>query len=253
MNVFQHNPIKLGFYLIMLVTSIYFINFPSALGENIGVYSTNEPPLGTTQQDWVAKWWNWSFPIGIDPETNTFVGLKENGCLIGREDSMVMLVDTSAGGVWNQNCTVSRNEGILIPIWTGECNKAEKECASYNFEQLSKAARGYDLGKIKGEVKVDSIPIAKLDVVDYKTNVIENVSEVYTKEFNATIPEVGLGHIPTEKSGIFPAAAHGWFVFLKPLAPGNHTIYYKNSVEPTSLSGAGNVNAAEYTYNLKVE
>lgn len=253
MKSFQHNDTKLGLYLIILATSIYFIKFPSALGENISVYSINESPFGTTQQDWVAKWWNWSFPIGIDPETNTFIGLKENGCLIGREDSMVMLVDTSAGGVWNQNCTISRNEGILIPIWTGECNKAERECMSYNFEQLSKAARGYDLGKIKGEVKVDNIPIAKLDVVDYKTNVIENVSEVYTKEFNATIPEVGLGHIPTEKSGIFPAAAHGWFVFLKPLEPGNHTVYYKNSVEPTSLSGAGNVNAAEYTYNLKVE
>jgi hypothetical protein len=46
------------------------------------------------------------------------------------------------------------------------------------------------------------------------TNTNENVSEVYTKEFNATIPEAG--HIPPEKSGIFPAAAHGWFVFLKP-------------------------------------
>jgi hypothetical protein len=68
------------------------------------------------------------------------------------------------------------------------------------------------------------------------------VSEVYRKEFNATIPEAG--HIPSEKSGIFPAAAHGWFVFLTSLAPGNHTVYYENSVEPTSLSGAENVNSA---------
>ena len=251
MNVFQRNPIKLELYLILFIASIYFINFHYALGDSIGVYSNNESPFGTTRQDWVARWWNWSFPIGIDPETNTFVGLKENGCLIGRVNSMVMLVDTSAGGVWSQNCTISPNEGILIPIWTGECNKAEKECASYNFEQLSKAARGFDLGKIKGEVKVDNIPIAKLDVVDYKTNAIQNVSEVYTKEFNANIPEAG--HIPTDKSGIFPAAAHGWFVFLKPLAPGNHTVYYKSSVEPTSLSGAGNVNAAEYTYYFNVK
>jgi hypothetical protein len=245
------NPSKLVFYLLIFIASIYFINFPSVLGENIGVYSKNESPFGTTQEDWVAKWWNWSFPIGIAPETNTWAGLKENGCLIHKENSTVMLVDTAAGGVWNQKCTISSNDGIMIPIWTGECNKAEKECQTYSFEQLSKAARGYDLGKIKGEVEVDNIPIAKLDVVDYTTNIIENVSEVYTKEFNATIPEAG--HIPSEKSGIFPAAAHGWFVFLKPLPPGDHTINYKNTVEPTSLSGAGNVNSGQFTYHLKVE
>ncbi len=83
------------------------------------------------------------------------------------------------------------------------------------------------------------------------SNIKFYVSEVYTKEFNATIPEAG--HIPSEKSGIFPAAAHGWFVFLKPLTPGNHTVYYQNSVEPTTLSGAENVNSAQMIYNLKVE
>ena len=35
----------------------------------------------------------------------------------------------------------------------------------------------------------------------------------------------------------FPGAAHGWFVFLKPLQPGNHTVYYQNSVKhPTATA-----------------
>jgi len=42
-------------------------------------------------------------------------------------------------------------------------------------------------------------------------------------------------------------------VFLKPLAPGDHTIYYKNSVEPTSVSGPGNINNPEFTYHINVE
>jgi hypothetical protein len=238
-------------YILLSVISIYLISLPFASGANIDVFSKNESPFGTTHEDWVAKWWNWSFPIGIDPETNDWAGLKQNGCLMHKENSMVMLVDTAAAGEWTQNCKISSSDGILIPIWTGECNKAEKECQTYSFEQLKKAARGFDLGKIKGEVKVDNSPIAKLDVVDYTTNINENVSEVYTKEFNATIPEAG--HIPSEKSGIFPAAAHGWFVFLKPLEPGDHTVYYENSVLPTTLSGAGNVNTAQITYHLKVQ
>lgn len=249
----SHHTNNLNLYILLSMTSIYLISLPFASGINNDVYSKDESPFGTTHEDWVAKWWNWSFPIGIDPETNNWAGLKENGCLMNKENSMVMLVDTAAGGKWTQQCKISQSDGILIPIWTGECNKAEKECQNYSFEQLKKAARGFDLGKIKGEVKVDNIPIAKLDVVDYTTNTNENVSEVYTKEFNATIPEPGAGHIPSEKSGIFPAAAHGWFVFLKPLAPGNHTVYYENSVEPTTLSGAENVNTAQMTYHFKVE
>jgi hypothetical protein len=34
---------------------------------------------------------------------------------------------------------------------------------------------------------------------------------------------------------------------------GNHTVYYQNSVEPTTLSGAGNSNTAQFTYHFKVE
>ena len=60
-------------------------------------------------------------------------------------------------------------------------------------------------------------------------------------------------HMSTEKFGTFPAAAHEWFVFLKPLAPGNHTVYYQNSVEPTSLSGAENSNTAQFTCHFNVQ
>ena len=101
---------------------------------------------------------------------------------------MVMLPDTSVGGVWNQNCTISRNDGILIPIWSGECNTGETDCRGKSFEELSKAARGYDLGKVKGLVKVDNIPVANLDALDYKTNIMNNVTEVNTKQYNVTMP-----------------------------------------------------------------
>jgi hypothetical protein len=80
---------------------------------------------------------------------------------------------------------------------------------------------------------------------------MNNITEVNTEQFNATVPNDS--HVLNEKYGMFPAAAHGWFAFLKPLQPGNHTVYYQNSVEPTTLSGAGNSNTAQFTYHFKVE
>ena len=214
-------------------------------------YTKNESPFGITQGDWIAKYWNWDASIPLDSQTNTFAGLNDNGCLLHRENSMVMLVDTAAGGVWNQKCVISHNEAILIPIWTGECDQGVKGYKKASEKELSDCARGFDLGKIKGLVKVDNVPVSNLDAFDNKTNIMNNVSEVYTKQFNITVPNDS--HIPTEIFGTYPAAAHGWFVFLKPLQPGNHVVYYQNSVEPTTLSGAANVNSAQITYNLKVE
>lgn len=243
--------INFNLYFLTCIAAIYFLTVSLVAGYDVEFYTKDEHPFGISYSDWVAKFWNWDFSIPIDSQTNTLAGLKDNGCLMHKENSMVMLVDTAAGGIWNQKCTISRTEGILIPIWTGECDQALKGFESYSFKQLSECARAYDLGIVKGQVKVNDIPVATLDAVDYKTNIMNNVTEVYTKQFNATVPEES--HLVSERYGTFPAAAHGWFVFLKPLQPGDHVVYYQNSVAATTLSGAGNINSAQFTYHLNVE
>lgn len=237
--------------IILSLAATYYITLPVVTAYNVDFYLKVESPFGISHGDWIAKYWNWDLSIPLDQKTNNLLGLKENGCMVHRENSMVMLADTAAGGIWNQKCKISHSEGILIPIWTGECDHALKGFETASLKQLIDCARGYDLGKVKGQVKVDNIPVAMLDVLDYETNVLKNVTEVYTKEFNVTIPLNS--HFITEQYGTFPGAAHGWFVFLKPLQPGNHTVYYQNSVEPTSLSGAGNSNAAQFTYFFDVK
>lgn len=245
------STIKLNLYILLSLVATYYITVPIVTGYNVDLYSKDELPFGISSGDWVAKFWAWDLSIPLDRKTNTLLGLNQNGCLVHRENSMVMLADTAAGGIWNQTCTISHNAGILIPIWTGECDQGTRAFETYSFKQLSDCARGFDLGKVKGQVKVDNSTVATLDAQDYKTNTSNNVTEVYTKEFNVTVPINS--HYIVERYGTFPGAAHGWFVFLKPLQPGNHTVYYQNSVEPTTLSGAGNVNSAQFTYHFKVE
>lgn len=247
---FQYRRVNLPLSVLIFTALIYSTLVSSAVG-NVAFYAKDESPFGISQGDWLAKYWNWDYSIPLDPQTNTFAGLHDNGCLVHKENSMAMLVDTAAGGVWNQKCTISRNEGILIPIWIAECNQGAKDSQNSSYKQLSDCARSFDLGKIKGLVKVDNISVANLDAVDYTTKIMNNVSEVYTKQYNATVPTGS--HAVSDRFGTFPAAAHGWLVFLKPLSPGNHTVYYQNSVQPTTLSGAGNVNSAQITYHFKVE
>jgi hypothetical protein len=111
------------------------------------------------------------------------------------------------------------------------------------------------LGAVTSDVKVDGKSIAKLDEIstmsnnklNYKINTMENFSEIYAKPFNITIPENTF--LPDQVPGTWPSGAHGWFTFLKPLPPGDHTVSYSLSVQGL---GADNV-ASENTYTFHVK
>lgn len=215
----------------------------------IDLFHKDESPFGKPYENWIQDWWKWNAAIGRDPVTS-FAGVKENGCLINKEGPVVMLIDPAVGGKLNQRCEISSGQGILFPAWSAECDHSMNATQYMSLEQLSECARGYNLGKVKVNVWVDNAPFAKVDVIDYKTNELINATELYTKGFNITTPKDS--HLDVELPGTSPGAVHGWFVFLKPLTPGEHTVRYVNDVRETTL-GAGNTNHADITYSLKVK
>jgi hypothetical protein len=151
--------------------------------------------LSTQAHDWIPKYWNWDFSLNTDQFTP-----KPDGCLINKSDSMVMLINTVVEGSPHQVCKISSNQGIMIPLWIAWCSTSNKGHEHDSDEQLTKCAREvFNLGNIRSEVKVDGVPLAKLDVrmslipgsgkLDYKINSpLTNITEFYSKGFNATIP-----------------------------------------------------------------
>jgi hypothetical protein len=106
-----------------------------------------------------------------------------------------------------------------------------------------------------------AVPLANLNVklsfpvggsLDYEKNSLANVTELYTKGFNLTIPPNT--HEASNKAGTWRAGSQGWWVFLKPLSPGDHTIFYNIRVTPTGLltSPGTNPHFADFTYSLHV-
>jgi hypothetical protein len=237
--------------LIALVGSIFFILMGLSSAYGVDFYAENEEPFGVPKDVWMSKWWTWWIIPTIDEATP-----KPNGCLINNTSSVVFLMDTGVSGRPHQVCEISSTQGIMIPLWTAFFEDSTPEYDSYTYEDLSKAAREIsDLGAITSLVKVDGKPVAKLDVVssmrggalDYKINSMENVTELYSKGFNITIPENT--HFPDQNTGTWRSGSHGWFAFLKPLPPGDHTLYYN-----VGVTGTGpNDHSSEITYDLKVK
>lgn len=215
----------------------------------VDVFHKEELPFGKPYEDWVQDWWRWNAAIPGDPVT-TFAGVKENGCLINKEGPVVMLIDPAIGGEHHQRCEISSNQGILISAWSAECDGSVKGSENKSFKELSECARDQDLGKVTANVWVDNKPIAQVKAEDLKTTNLINATELSAKGFNITTPENS--NLAVDYPGTHLGAAHGWYIFLKPLPVGEHTVRYVNDVRETTL-GAGNTNNADITYSLNVK
>jgi hypothetical protein len=248
--------------LILVTFSLLVSIFIAFAGINsvyaVELFSKDEKPFGVSYDDWVAKFWNWWIGTSTDEATP-----KLGGCLINKSDSMVMLMETADTSSAQQKCVISSAQGIIVPMWIAWCSTGDPGHEHDSDAQLTKCAReGSNLGNIRSDVKVDGVPVAKLDVkmsmisgkLDYKINSLTNVTELYQKNgFTLTIPPDT--HKADIKPGTFRSGAHGWWVYLKPLPPGEHTIFYNVRVTPTgALTSPGtNPHFADITYKVQVE
>lgn len=205
------------------------------------------------KNSWVAQFWNWRVAQPT-PE--------QGGCLVNSTQSVVMLMETAqedqiARQPIEQKCNISTNQGIMIPLWVAWCDTAIPAHQNLRGLKLAQCAREeYNLGHIQSNVIVDGIPVAKLNAMmtmppgtpKYISPPV-NVTEFSPDEFNIFIPpKTPKGE---QGSGNFPAGSHGWWVFLNPLPPGEHTVYYNTRVDPVTADvtvlGADNI-----TYSFHV-
>jgi len=249
--------------IIFLVFSILFALTGLQRVYAVQLFSENEKPFGVSYDDWVAKYWNWDIGLSADQFTP-----KPNGCIINNSSSMVMLVETEVNDSPHMVCSISSKQGIIVPLWIAWCNtpalsrvRTPSSNPAILDQQLSQCAKEvFNLGNIGSVVKVDGVPIANLDVklsmingaLEYEKHSLTNVTDLFSKGFYITVPpnthEEGL------KPGTWRAGAQGWWVFLKPLSPGDHTIFYNVRVTPTGLltSPGTNPHFADITYTLHV-
>jgi hypothetical protein len=109
----------------------------------VELFSKDEAPFGVSYDDWVAKYWNWWVAQSTDEATP-----KPNGCIINKSESLVMLMETTVGDSPHQ-------------VWCSTSNAGHENDSD---EQLTKCAREeFNLGNIISDVKVDGLPVTKLN------------------------------------------------------------------------------------------
>jgi hypothetical protein len=217
---------------MMIILAVYSSSsstvFIRADSMNPGVFSKDSAPYGIPYNEWLAKWWQWSFSIPTPQHPRDEYTPEK--CALNQEGPIWFLAD-QLGGREERTCTIPAGKAIFVPLLVGECDYSLPEVKSDDALRRC-AMAGNEYGVI--EATVDGVKLKNLE--QYRTQ---------SGFFNITIPE---DNIYNALAGTFKALTDGFFVFLEPLPPGKHDVHLKVSVL-NPIMDQFNYNA-DWTYHL---
>lgn len=223
----------IGVTYLVAMTSSFDKAYPDSL--NAGLYSSDSSPFGIPYKDWIAKWWDYN--VGISAEEHPRDNFSPERCNLDQKqgDSVYYLPD-NLGGEEERNCSVPAGKAILAPLISGSCWDDDTDPKLKTEAGLRECSReGQEFGVVSATL--DGRQLQNLERYRATSSV-----------FNMTVAE---NNAFQSSSGTFPAMADGFFAFLEPLPPGEHTLMLEQSVL-NPVQPEYNF-ASKTTYNLTVE
>ena len=185
---------------VILLLALIILFAPSMVAYGISftpqIYPKDSSPYGTPYTDWIKKWWEWnvSVPKAEHPQTHS------NMMCATKESGQVSFLVNNYQGPSHHSCTIPAKNAIMVPISTGSCTSIEAH--STKLADLISCATTWDQ-YLTFKATLDGIRLNNLENNYATTNI-----------FNMTVPNDNFEY---HKSGTYPTAAGGYFIFLKPL------------------------------------
>ena len=206
------------------------VSYSNSRSNNIRLYNREDKPFGVTWEEWTARWWQWILSIPKDQNP----GNDKTGRNFREQNDphVLFLAGTHRlSGPAERTVTIPSNKAVLLPVVNFTISFAENPNLKTESDLISHARSNID-DIAKKEVNIDGIKIQNLDKYRVQSSI-----------FTVTFPENNIyGVDPGPTKGI----SDGYWVFLKPLIPGNHNIHTFGSC----LAGRVNI---EVTYHLNVK
>lgn len=230
--------IKFMAFFILVISSITLgiSNGQFVKGEDYSLtYPTSASPFGIPYVQWVIKWWQWDLAIPVQDHPNT--NYTADKCSRGQvQDSPVWFLSLPFGEEQSADriCSIPRDKAIISGLLSAECDLSDKRIT--NDEEMKQCAKeGDDFGTIQ----------VSLDGKDLNYDM--NANRIKPAFFNITFIKDNFFQAPL---GTFRSVVDGYYLFLKPLPPGDHELKYKVSVlNPTKTEFNY---FQEVTYHLKI-
>lgn len=188
-------------------------------------FQTNSSPYGQSFVNWTEKWWQWAF--SIPKALSPIIDKTGENCSKGQEGPVWYLAGTTKNTFHaKRSCLIPHQKSILFPIIVSLFSRSEKPAMT--DEELVRYS----------SKDIDQTSFLQVIVDDFS---FTDLSEFRVQSFfNLDLIEGNIWNIPP---GPTMAASDGFWVFLKPLSVGKHTIHFQG-VEPNFKS--------RVTYNITI-
>jgi hypothetical protein len=196
----------------------------------IDIFEPDSSPYNVGYSKWTVRWWNWclSQPKFTNP-VNDRKRTDKNASNNQIYPSVWFLAGTTDGNA-ERECVVPIVRAILCPIINFEISTAEEPNLNTDEALLSRTKDEID--KIENlNVIIDGTRLSNLKKFRVQSGV-----------FDVNLPEDNIWDV---KPGKTRAAADGYWIFLKPLPKGMHTLQFNGSC----LAGTINIGT---NYHLEV-
>ena len=187
------------------------------LQSNRLTYKPDENPFGKTWEEWSAEWWKWclSLPRSQNPITDT---TGENGSYNQRDD--VWFLAGTFGGFAERTCEIPARKAIFFPVSCNETSYAE--CPNFKTDAELGAFAKADIDQVK----------TIMATVDGQELPNSDLRRLQSPPFEITLPIENVLGVPPGKT---KSKSDGYWVFLKPLAPGKHEIHFFSNCSTDAL------------------
>jgi hypothetical protein len=207
--------VKLLFLLLLLFV-------PPSYAENGPAVPPDYSVEGLTQSEWSQAWWQWagSFDNNESPIadiTGEFCGNKQTG-------EVWFLAGTYETHRTVRTCNIPKDKYLFFPL--------------INYVVMPPANRTVGCMAIMSHAS---------SITDDATALILDIDGVRVKNLNSYRQATkcfDMGKLAKPKIRVFPSAANGYYVMLKPLSPGTHIINFGGAL-PSMLQ------AVSYTLIVK--
>jgi len=213
---------------LLLIISLYAVAIPSSnlvQGQETDRYSfpVNSSPYDISFKEWTQKWWQWyiSIPKQHNPNFEDAEGVKyePKDCSYLQDPAspvfFVPYIMREKGAFTTMTCNVPQNKSIMIGIDNGLMDCGDPIVQPKTVDTLEKIVKESNIFPNEFDITLDGNPLAL-------TN--EEKDRVLSEPFNITEPK---NNIWDEPPGTYLSVADGWYLMLKPLPLGEHTLHYR--------------------------
>jgi hypothetical protein len=185
----------------------------SVAAEESYLVPPDERVANQSQEDWSRTWWQWA--ATFEPAASPIADRTGGLCASHQSGDVWFLAGTYGSARTIRECTVPRGKFLFFPI--------------VNYVVMPDSTK-----RLTCAQAIDSAARMTDDLLKILLEVDGEPYEGLAEHRQATRDCFDLGELTSPRLELYPVAANGYYVMLRPLPPGKHVINFGGAL-PTNI------------------